>query len=471
MFNQYCCFQYENHRFEEKFFRSIRQKNEDERIFYQNWVNSNLPETDALSNQKDLFSSIQDASFLINLIKTVDKGAKFKSLPKPKQGAFNKIQNTNSIIQCLEYLNKKFNNKFKTIHYTDFVNCDRKKILSFLFLIKYSYESLSQANANIECSIGKEQRVIIESVDGEYTMTSSYCDDFKESGFETETESLATDTFDTSGDILEPLNNGQILIENAAIKTCLFKNEQKFEILKKVKENSLSLSNITECNQLQLEKDFQKICNKCVGPDENSIENIDESYLKEDSLLRFAKNGEDNCCENKSNKLKKYALGAENTENILIDKGITDLLNFENYISNDLLQIMYQEQDLIRIEIDKLLPIFKIIENKLRIIRSKEKAEIYLHLNLIDLQNNSQVREINYPKFTNSNDHTHRSTDLDNIKPDLVKSREITIKKADEVQLVPRSKTKYETVKEFLSECSEKFSYIWFLGVKKYDII
>ena len=99
MFNQYCCFQYENHRFEEKFFRSIRQKNEDERIFYQNWVNSNLPETDALSNQKDLFSSVQDASFLINLIKTVDKDAKFKSLPKPKQGAFNKIQNTNSIIQ------------------------------------------------------------------------------------------------------------------------------------------------------------------------------------------------------------------------------------------------------------------------------------------------------------------------------------------------------------------------------------
>ena len=204
---------YESKKFEESFFRSSKQKIEDERILYENWVNSNLPETDALSNQKDLFSSMQDASFLINLIKTVDKGAKFKSLPKPKQGAFNKIQNTNSIIQCLEYLNKKFNNKFKTIHYTDFVNCDRKKILSFLFLIKYSYESLSQANAYIGCSIGKEQRVTIESVDGEYTMTSSYCDDFKESGFETETESLTTDTLDSTGDIIDVTSKSNNFIE------------------------------------------------------------------------------------------------------------------------------------------------------------------------------------------------------------------------------------------------------------------
>jgi hypothetical protein len=126
----------------------------------------------------------------MDLIEKIDKKIKFKRT---------KISNGNGIIECLKYLNKKFNNKFKSIHYTDFSNGDRKKILRFLFLIKQSYETLQVENHNMECSsvnIREKEKNIHYEFDREELTNSldvSDYDDLKESGFETESERL-TDT-------------------------------------------------------------------------------------------------------------------------------------------------------------------------------------------------------------------------------------------------------------------------------------
>lgn len=219
---------YETKKFEEAFFSSNKKKIKNEKLFYANWVKTSLqPIVENMSdeNEDKFLSSLQNSDLLMDLIEKIDTKIKFK---RSKISTINKISNANGIIECLKYLNKKFNNRFKSIHYTDFINGDRKNILSFLFLIKHAYETQIK-NHIIECSSvnirekerkeNSEQKNEIKRnyMPNTNDLASDY-DDLKESGFETESESLTFDTSDSNVDILQVIANNDDIYDKMEFK-------------------------------------------------------------------------------------------------------------------------------------------------------------------------------------------------------------------------------------------------------------
>jgi hypothetical protein len=326
---------YENIRFEEKFFSSNKEKINTEIKIYENWLLSILPPIIESNYNNEILCSLQNSDLLMDLIEKIDKKIKFK---RSKISTLNKISNANGIIECLKYLNKKFNNRFKSIHYTDFINGDRKNILSFLFLIKQSYETQVN-NHDTACfcvNIGKKEKIINYEFKQEEITNSldvSDYDDLKESGFETESERL-TDT------------------------EASFDNEKKIDKTKNL---------IFEKNKYSIFK-FLKIKKKFLLNDIKTNDRFNISSIK--NSIDYEDERESKVVNNEVSK----------------NKEIHRLIKINNNQRIESIQLFYREHDFVKIELDNIFPVFKLLDSRLDDVRAQQKVQVLMNVNFIDIQ-------------------------------------------------------------------------------------
>ena len=331
---------YENIRFEEKFFSSTKEKINNEIKLYENWVLSILPSIES-KYKNEILNSFQNSNLLMDLIEKIDRNVKFK---RSKLSNVNKISNANSIVECLKYLNNKFYNQFQSIHYTDFTNGDRKKILRFLFLIKYSYERRIKNKdfpiVNIRGNVKKfkyefnREEIIGKNLVGAFDV--SDCKDLKESGFEAESESFLTDTevtFDNEDKIeLKKFDTPKnVNVENTKNLVIKFLKTKKKYLLSEIKiENS---------------SDFE-------GENESKVEKV---FPNKNELT----------CKNKE---------------------IYKLVKINSNERIESIQLFYREHDFVKIELDYIFPVFNLSENKLDHVTTKQKVQVFMHVNFKNMK-------------------------------------------------------------------------------------
>jgi hypothetical protein len=382
---------YENIRFEEKFFSSNKEKIKNEIKLYENWLLSILPSIIESNYNNEILCSLQNSDLLMDLIEKIDKRIKFK---RSKIRTINKISNADGIIECLKYLNKKFNNKFKSVHYTDFLNGYRKKILSFLFLIKQSYETQVN-NHDTVCfcvNIGKKEKIINNEFKQEEITNSldvSDYDDLKESGFETESERL-TDT-EVSFDYEKKFDTTKNLIFE----------KNKYSIFKflKIKKKFL-------LNEIKTNDQFNNLSIK------NSIDYEDERKSKVDNL-------------HLNNKVFK-------------NKEIHQLIKINNNQRIESIQLFYREHDFIKIELDNIFPVFKLLDSRLDDVRAQQKVQVLMNVNFIDIQ-----------KFKDTDSNCKNFLEYNNDK-------EYSLKK---INSNPSKVNK--PIREFFNGLYETFYFMW----------
>jgi hypothetical protein len=357
---------YETKKFEEAFFSSNKEKIKNEKLYYANWIKTSLPpivENISEENEDTFLSSLQNSDLLMDLVEKIDTKIKFK---RSKLRTINKISNANGIIECLKYLNKKFNNRFKSIHYTDFVNRDRKNILSFLFLIKNSYETQIK-NHIIECSSvnirEKESKEDFEQkneikhnyIPSTNDLASDY-DDLKESGFETESESLTLDTSDSNVDILQVIVNNEDIYDQMK-----FKKRDSF--IDEIPDTKIDLI----YNDQYFSTEGDKVSRNDNFSEKDSV-NVDEVPAQEN--FHFA-----NSIANKNSKILVISIQNEITNN-------AEELEYKN--NSETSSHIFENQDFIKIETQSLdeQNILKNTESILKENQNQIKEHISLEMKI-----------------------------------------------------------------------------------------